>query len=500
MPCMSRGLLTAALTAILMSCSTAAADAATPRLVRGTADTSPMLTSWSPGAWAHLPAYGLSAGELAAHPEWQLKDATNAPLLVNGRAAADFGNADFRAWWIAKAQAALGVGYRGVFVDDVFMERRTVNAVGTSRTPIDPRTGAAMTEANWQRYMADFLVAVRAALPANAAIAHEVLWYKGDANADVLRALKAATYLSVDGGFNGPLVTYGGGTYGFQALAGWIERAQARGTGVILDFSTTAPAARVYGLASYWLVDNGLSAIANDASTAPLWSGYAVDLGTPSTGRYQVATGAWRRDFTRGIVLANEPYRSTRTLTVPAGYQDLDGVARTTVTLAGGQGAVLVPKPVPVSTPTPTPTPTPVAPTDSGHGVATAPVPPAPTAPPSAPTRITTITTGGDGARIARAGGTAGAKAPGSTRLSVRGSRTRLTGRVRGAVAGYVRVTIERKRGAKWAVVRRVKVSVKRTGRFTKDIPTLPGGSYRVSGYFEGTGTSKPARSGYSTF
>ena len=500
MPSIFRGSLLAALFAIFTLCCTASADAATPRIVRGTGDT-PMSRSWTAGTWAHLHAYGLDAGELAAHPEWQLKDATNAPLYINGRGAGDFGNPDFRTWWIAKAQAALGLGHRGVFIDDVFMERRATNAGGTTRTPIDPRTGAAITEANWQKYMADFLVAVRAALPASAEIVHEVLWYKGDANADVLRALRAATYLSVDGGFNGALVTYGSGTYGFQTLAGWIEREQARGGGVILDFSTTTPAARLYGLASYWLVNNGASAIANDASTAPLWAGYGVDLGTPNSARYSVATGAWRRDFTRGIVLVNEPYRGARTINLPAGYQDLDGVPRTSVTLAGGQGAVLVPIPAPVSTPVPTPTPTPVAPTETGIGVSTtAPVPPAKTPPSATPTKITTVTTGGNGARIARAGGTAGAKAPGSTRVSVRGSRTLLSGRVKGAVAGYVRVTVERKRGAKWAVVRRVKVAVKRSGRFTKDIPKLPSGSYRVSGYYEGTGTSKPARSGYSAF
>ncbi|MDA0183009.1 putative glycoside hydrolase family 15 protein [Solirubrobacter phytolaccae] len=495
MPSTFRGPLAAALFAIFTLCCTASADAAAPRIVRGTADAT-VRPSWVPGAWVRQHAYGLDPAELAAHPEWQLKDASNTPLYIGTRAAADFGNAAFRSWWIAKAQAATS-GARGLYVDDAFMERRATNLSGTSRTPIDPRTGAAMTEANWQKYMADFLVAVRAALP-SAEIVHDVLWYKGDSGTDVLRAIQAANFLSVDGGFNGALVTYGGGTYGYQTLAGFIEREQARGGGVILDFPTTAAAARMYGLASYLLVGNGISAIANDASTTPLWAGYTVDVGTPNTGRYQVATGTWRRDFTRGIVLVNEPYRATRTITVPDGYRDLDGVPRTSVTLAGGQGAVLVPIPVPVSTPTPTPTP--VAPTETGVGVSTVSVPPVATAPPSAPTKITTVSTGGNGARIARAGGTAGAKAPGSTRVSVRGSRTKLVGSVKGAVAGYVRVTIERKRGAKWAIVRRVKVAVKRTGRFTKDIPTLPSGSYRVSGYFEGTGTSKPARSGYSTF
>ena len=152
----------------------------------------------------------------AAHPEWQLKDAANTPLYVGTRVAADFGNPGFRAWWIAQAQTALATGNRGLYVDDVFMERRTSTAARVARTAIDPRTGAAMTEANWQKAMADFMVAVRAALP-GAEIVHDVLWHKGDGG-DVLRELQAADYVAVDGGFT-TNVTYGTSTYGFQTLA-----------------------------------------------------------------------------------------------------------------------------------------------------------------------------------------------------------------------------------------------------------------------------------------
>ena len=82
----------------------------------------------------------------------------------------------------------------------------------------------------------------------------------------------------------------------------------------------------------------------------------------------------------------------------------------------------------------------------------------------------------------------------------MQGSSRRLSGRVRGAVAGYVRLTVERKRGSKWVVVLRTKGSVKKSGSFSRDIPRLKGGSYRVSGYFEGTGTSKPSRSSAKPF
>ena len=518
---MLRGPLTAGLIAIFMlSCTAVASGAA--KIVRGTATTGEVATvapsigeqafmrgrywrvrtfapyfnsrlSWAPGAWVTQHAYALEPAELAAHPEWQLTDTGNLPLYVGARAAADFGNAAFRAWWIAKAQAALAAGYKGLFIDDVFMERRTYLSGGTTlRNPKDPRTGTTMTEANWQKYLADFMVAVRAALP-SAEIAHDVLWQKGDSG-DVLRGLQAANAVSVDGGFTTNVVTSG-----FATLASWAERVQARGGSVVFDHPTAAAPARLYNFAAYTLVDNGAFALANDASTAPgaFWPGYDVDLGAPNTARYQASTGLWRRDFTRGVVIVNEPYRNSRTVSnLPAGYQDLDGVPRSSVTLAGGQGVVLVPIPTPV------PTPTPVPPVATPDPAAVAPVSTATPAPvtPAPPTKITTVSTGGNGAAKARASGTAGAADPGGTSVSVQGSSRRLSGRVRGAVAGYVRLTVERKRGSKWVVVLRTKGSVKKSGSFSRDIPRLGRGHYRVSGYFEGTGTSKPSRSSAKPF
>jgi hypothetical protein len=493
---MLRGLLTAGLVVISLSCCTADAASAAVRLARGKDVPSGAMT-------VKVHAYGLDAAELTAHPEWQLKDASHRPLYIGTLAAADFGNAAFRTWWIAKTQAALGLSAKGLFIDDVFMERRTTTSGGASSLAIDPRTGVAITEANWQKYMADFMVAVRAALPGSVEIMHDVLWYKGDGG-DVLRGLQAANSVSLEGGFT-TNVSYGTGTYGIQTLSNWVEREQARGRAVVLDNATTTPATRLFELATALLVDKGAVAIANDASTAPgaVWSGYAVDPGQSYGDRYPVtANGLWRRDFARAIVLVNEPLRSARTVTVGAGWQDLDGVARTSVTLAGGQSTVLVPiPPAPIPTPTPTPalTPTPVAPTSDK--VSSVPTPtPTPVAPVATPTKITTVTTGGDGAAKARTTGKAGARAPGETSVSVRGSSRRLSGRVRGAVAGYVRLTVERKRGSRWVVVLRTKGSVKQGGTFARDIPRLRGGAYRVSGYYGGTGTSRPSRSSAKPF
>ena len=74
----------------------------------------------------------------------------------------------------------------------------------------------------------------------------------------------------------------------------------------------------------------------------------------------------------------------------------------------------------------------------------------------------------------------------------MRGSAARLSGTVKGAVAGQVRLTVERERGGRWVVARRVEATVKRSGSFYKDIPRLSRGTYRLRGSFLGTGTSEP--------
>src|SRR5262249_14673347 len=150
-----------------------------------------------------------------------------------GAFAGDFGNPAYRTWWIGEATAA-AAGAAGLYVDDVSMERRVYSSSGYLTSARDPRTGATMSEANWQRYMADFMVALRAALP-TAEIVHDVLWYKGDTRADVVRELGAASAVALEKGFNDPVVTTNAGTYGWETLAGYVERRQASGKAVILD-------------------------------------------------------------------------------------------------------------------------------------------------------------------------------------------------------------------------------------------------------------------------
>jgi hypothetical protein len=184
---------------------------------------------------------------------------------------------------------------------------------------------------------------VRAALP-GVEIVHNAIWAVGDGTLDLQTQLNSADYIEIERGFNDPGVVGGSSKYGFETLLRFIDHRQAAGTGVILDgYADTSPG-RLYGLATYFLISSGIDALGNDAFGTPdnWWSaGYDANLGAPAGPRY-LGDGVWRRDFANGIVLVNEPGAPTRTVTVGAGYLDLDGVGRSSVTLGPASGAVLL--------------------------------------------------------------------------------------------------------------------------------------------------------------
>jgi hypothetical protein len=433
------------------------------------------VTVFSKANLARRSAYALDTATVAAHPEWILKDVFGNRVYLGTAVAADFGNPAYRAWWIAQV-----AGQRALYVDDVTMERRVHTNFGVLTNPRDPRTGARMTEANWQRYMADFMVELRTALP-TAEIVHDVLWAEGDGGAQIARELAAASSVAIEKGFNDPAIL---NPATWESLAGYVARRQAAGHRVILDGYAEAPAARLYGLGVGLLLDAGAIVLGNDAWTAPnrFWPGYDVALGAPTTGRYQWS-GVWRRDFVNGTVLVNQPGNGSRGVSVGSGFADLDGVAQDQLTLAAASAAVLKRVPVvtkPVPPPPPPVTTAPIEPAVSTPVATPTPTPPRPVRPSSAVT-----------AHIA------GAAGPRATITTVTVSRLEVSGRVTGAVSGYVRVSVQRKRGKGWSTVRRVKPSVSRRGTFKAPIARLSRGSYRVVATFEGTGTAIPSRSQY---
>jgi hypothetical protein len=306
---------------------------------------------WYPNAWAYRDAYAIyrTSDRASAHPEWILKDASGTKLFIPygcgggtcPQYAADVGNPDFRAAWIADARATMAQGYKGLYVDDVNMRWRVGDGAGRSTRAIDPRTGQAMTDAAWQRYMADFMEQIRAAFPGKE-IVHNAIWYADD-TPDVRRELRAADVVGLERGFNDSGLTNGTGTWSWRTFAALIDRTHADGHAVLLDANADTHDGRLYGLAAYLLVTNGKDLLGNGQASRPdnWWTGYDVQLGDALGKRY-LQDGVWRRDFKRGTVLVNEPGEPRRTVSVGSGLRDLGGAKQATVTLGAAAGAVLL--------------------------------------------------------------------------------------------------------------------------------------------------------------
>ena len=263
--------------------------------------------SWSSKAWFYQSAYAIYPGSSldVQHPEWILRDAAGNKLYIpfgcsGGKCtqyAADIGNPAFRQWWLDQARTRFAKGYAGIYVDDVNLYRKVSNGLGQAVAPIDPRTGAAMSEPTWQRYLGDHMQGVRAAFP-TAEIVHNSIWFAGDTTADQLRVHKAATLINLERGVNDAGLTGGTGKWSLQKLLAFIDHRQAEGHGVVFDATSTTAAGRLYGLAAYFLISSDRDGLGNNQGGTPTdwWTGYDVDLGAPLAGRY-FWNGVLRRDF-----------------------------------------------------------------------------------------------------------------------------------------------------------------------------------------------------------
>ncbi len=307
--------------------------------------------AWFPDAWVYKDLYAIPVdGALAMeHPEWILRDRAGARLYVRYRCtgtacpqyATDVGDPAFRTHWIAAARALLAPGYRGLFVDDVNMLlSRVSDGAGRAVSPVDPRTGREMTEADWRRHVADFATEIRDAFP-GVEIVHNVLWPAGR-DGDAGRALLAADFVNLERGVDDDGIRGGPGRYGVETLLDYIDWLHAHDRGVLLEGEAVSARGREYGLAFYLLISSGRDALRNDVGGTPddWWPGYQVDLGAPAASRREWS-GLLRRDFAAGVALVNPPGASVRTVTLDAGYVDLAGAERRTVRLGPAEGVVL---------------------------------------------------------------------------------------------------------------------------------------------------------------
>lgn len=317
--------------------------------------------SWYPNGLAYIDLYAIYTdtgrdSRSLDHPEWVLADAAGNRLFVDwgckGGAcpqwAADVGNPDFRADFVARVGALLKKGYPGIMIDDVNLLWRISDGTGDTVTPIDPRTGAEMTLGDWQSYVVGLLEQVRKAYP-GARIMHNAIWYAdapGYGNSYVRRQTAAADWIMLERGATDGGLKGGDGKFSMASFMKFSDFAHGVGTNVLfLDETAHSIGEQTYNLAVYLLVNNGGDLVSTEeySRIAPgsTWAGFTADLGDALGPRYRW-NGLWRRDFTKGVVLVNDPGASSVTVSLGNSYEDLGGQAVDSLTLGSREAAVLI--------------------------------------------------------------------------------------------------------------------------------------------------------------
>lgn len=344
---------------------------------------------WFPNTWVYIDAYAIyndTAGNalIAANPTWVCRDGSSNPLYIPFNCAAgscpqyagNIADAGFRAYMVSRIGTYLSPGYVGIWFDDVnFAVDRVGNGSGTPVPPIDPATGLDMTDSAWQSYFATFVQQVRTAYP-GISILHNPIWYLAS-SPQITQEISAANIINLERGFGDSGLTNGTGQFSVYAFMNYADYVHSLGRPVVVEnyFLTDL----LYGTAGYFLINNGSDFLAFQDMVPPTWPTalFAMNLGDALGARY-LWNGLWRRDFSGGMVLLNEPGNSTTTVTLPATFYDQDGIAYASVTLAAKEGIVLATTAFPVPPPPPPPAPDPPPPPP-------APVPPPPYPQPPSP-------------------------------------------------------------------------------------------------------------------
>lgn len=305
---------------------------------------------WYPQAWAYQDLYAVysDAREDGSHMRFVLRDGSGRRLYIpwgcNGHScpqyAADPGNPDFRRRWIAEAARKLRAGYRGLYIDDASLAMNTGDASGRHVPPVDPRTGRDMRREDWRRYVTEFLVAIRHALP-TAEIVHNTPWWTAPlSNRLRRRQVRAADWHVIEHAFSDWGLTGGTGSMSFRAYMRHMDALHRMRKRIVLDGEGASPEARELLLAGYLMVNNGRDLLSSGQGSGPgpIWHGYRLNLGRARGSRHRWH-GVWRRNFAHGTALLSDPGSPSRTL--PVRGRRVSGERVSAVTLGDRQGAVI---------------------------------------------------------------------------------------------------------------------------------------------------------------
>lgn len=303
-----------------------------------------------------IKSHGDTAVILEDHPEWILRTNDGDPVYIpwgctgSGgcpQFAADVGNREYQESFVQRVGELVDVGYRGVLLDDVNLEWRLSDRQGVTTTPLNPRTGDALTLEEWRRDTADLVEFVRAEYPA-IEIMHNSVWFAdspGLDDPDVDRQIAAADVIMLERGATDAGLTSGSGRFGFESFLRFIDRAHRLGGNVLLlDESATTEREQRFNLVAGLLANDGGDFVSTEdynlMAPGALWPGFATDLGA-ANGQRTERDGVWRRDFDAGIVVLNEPDREARVIDLEGEFVTEDGRIVSEVRLEQREAVVL---------------------------------------------------------------------------------------------------------------------------------------------------------------
>jgi hypothetical protein len=231
--------------------------------------------------------------------------------------------------YVGKVARDMAHGYSGVFIDDANW------SAGFSPSPGPPAN------------LAHLIEAVRAAEP-RALIEinsqfHDIWPLIKAGNPEVARALADVDLVCVENGM-GP--TSGIDSPGeYAEFIQYADTLHGKGIGLTLtgDRNSVTPATMEYNLATYFLINSGADYVNGNKQTPEgWWSGFEVNLGNGLGPPESQPSGLWTRRFTGGVVYAVAPGGQTQTINLPGAMHSAEWGTVTSLTLAAGQGAVLV--------------------------------------------------------------------------------------------------------------------------------------------------------------
>jgi hypothetical protein len=280
--------------------------------------------AWNPNTWFYRDSSSLyhpgNDSDVNANPSWVYRDSGGRPCYIKygpqypdgtyAQYAPDHGDAGFVAWWISQARIQFNAGFRGVWIDDVNLDINLANQTGDV-IPIDPRTGAPITAANYQLYLVQFLETVRAAFPGGE-LCHNALYWNGggnpSANPTLARQIQACNWYNIERGFDDGGIGGGFGRFNLRTIFDFIDQIHGLGSEFIAEQTPGVSNSDYYPLACFLLVSDGVDMYqVSEGGFPPGWPAINyIDLGAPAGARYDW-NGLIRRDFANGIVLIAEP-------------------------------------------------------------------------------------------------------------------------------------------------------------------------------------------------